>query len=98
MCQRYFKFNTLSQFRNTFFINMVKIFNMEGRRKVTDSLIGENPAVLKMFESLGFEIEAKMRKHTPSGKNLYQFAYHIDEKGVPELGKGVEFEIPLTHY
>lgn len=76
----------------------IKIFNMEGRRKVTDSLIGENPAVLKMFESLGFEIEAKMRKHTPSGKNLYQFAYHIDEKGVPELGKGVEFEIPLTHY
>ncbi|HTZ41680.1 MAG TPA: GNAT family N-acetyltransferase [Candidatus Omnitrophota bacterium] len=76
----------------------IKIFDLEGRRKVTDSLIGENPAILKIFEDLGFEIEAKMRKHTPAGKTLYQFAYHIDEKGVPELGEDVEFDIPITEY
>ncbi len=76
----------------------IKIFNMEGRRKVTDSLVGENPTVKKIFEDLGFEIEAQMRKHTPSGKTLYQFAYHIDEKGIPDLGEDVEFNIPLTGY
>lgn len=76
----------------------IKIFDMEGRRKVTDSLVGENPAVMVMFEKLGFEIEAKMRKHTPGKKDLYQFAYHIDEKGVPELGEGIIFDIPVTEY
>lgn len=78
--------------------SIIKIFYMEGRRKFTDALVGENPAIKKMFENLGFEIEAEMRKHTPSGKTLYQFAYHIDEKGVHELGEGVEFGIPLTEY
>lgn len=76
----------------------IKIFDLEGRRKVTDSLVGENPAIKKIFEDLGFEIEATMRKHTPAGKTLYQFAYHIDEKGVPELGKDVKFDIPITEY
>ncbi len=76
----------------------IKIFDMEGRRKVTDSLVGENPTIKKMFESLGFEIEAEMRKHTPAGKTLYQFAYHIDEKGLPDLGEDIEFEIPITEY
>ena len=70
---------------------------MEGRRKVTDSLVGDNPAIMAMFEKLGFEIEATMRKHTPAGKTLYQFAYHIDEKGVPEL-EDVKFDIPFTDY
>lgn len=32
----------------------IKIFDMEGRRKVTDSLIGENEIITKMFETLGF--------------------------------------------
>jgi len=76
----------------------IKIFDMEGRRKVTDSLVGENPAVMNMFKKLGFEIEAKMRKHTPGKKDLYQFAYHIDEKGVPELEEGLVFDIPITEY
>lgn len=76
----------------------IKIFDMEGRRKVIDSLVGENQAVFLMFEKLGFEIEAKMRKQTPAGKTLYQFAYHIDERGVPTLGEGVVFEIPETNY
>lgn len=75
----------------------IKIFDMEGRRKVTDSLVGDNPAVMTMFDKLGFEIEAKMRKHTPAGKTLYQFAYHIDEKGIPEL-EDIEFDIPITSY
>lgn len=75
----------------------IKIFNMEGRRKVVDSVVGENEVVMRMFEKLGFEVEAKMRKHTPGGKTLYQFAYHIDERGVPELDEA-EFEIPLTDY
>ena len=76
----------------------IKIFDMEGRRKVTDSLVGDNNSVFKMFERLGFEIEATMRKHTPRGKTLYQFAYHVDEKGVPDLGEEVKFDIPLTDY
>lgn len=76
----------------------IKIFDMEGRRKITDSLVGENPIITAMFEKLGFEIEAKMRKHTPGGKTLYQFAYHIDEKGVPELDDEVKFDIPITEY
>ncbi|MAG01704.1 hypothetical protein CMI42_00025 [Candidatus Pacearchaeota archaeon] len=76
----------------------IKIFDMEGRRKVTDSLVGDNPSVFKMFENLGFEIEATMRKHTPGGKTLYQFAYHIDEKGIPDLGEEVKFNIPITEY
>ena len=76
----------------------IKIFDMEGRRKVTDSLVGDNNSVFRMFERLGFEIEATMRKHTPGGKTLYQFAYHVDEKGVPDLGENVKFEIPLTDY
>ena len=76
----------------------IKVFDMEGRRKVTDSLVGENPAVTAMFEKLGFEVEGNMRKHTPAGNDLHQFAYHIDEKGVPELGEGVEFDIPVTEY
>ena len=76
----------------------IKIFDMEGRRKVTDSLVGDNNSVFKMFEKLGFEIEATMRKHTPGGKTLYQFAYHVDEKGVPDLGEEVKFDIPLTDY
>ncbi len=76
----------------------IKIFDMEGRRKVTDSLVGGNPAVVAMFKKLGFEKEAEMRKHTPGGKTLYQFAYHIDEKGLPELGEDVKFEIPITDY
>lgn len=76
----------------------LRIFDMEGRRKVTDSLVGNNEAVFKMFEGLGFEIEATMRKHTPSGKTLYQFAYHIDEKGVPDLEEDVKFNIPITDY
>lgn len=76
----------------------IKIFDLEGRRKVTDSLVGDNPAILKIFEDLGFEIEAKMRKHTPAGKTLYQFAYHIDEKGLPEFGEDVDFDIPITEY
>jgi ribosomal protein S18 acetylase RimI-like enzyme len=76
----------------------IKIFDLEGRRKVTDSLVGNNPAIIKMFEQLGFEIEAEMRKHTPAGNTLYQFAYHIDEKGVPDLGEGVKFDIPITGY
>ena len=76
----------------------IKIFDLEGRRKVTDSLVGENPAVMALFEKLGFEIEGKMRRHTPAGNDLYQFAYHVDEKGVPELGEDVEFDIPLTSY
>ena len=76
----------------------IKIFDMEGRRKVTDSLVGDNPSIFKMFEKLGFEIEDTMRKHTTGGKTLYQFAYHVDEKGVPDLGENVKFEIPLTDY
>ncbi|MBI3623775.1 GNAT family N-acetyltransferase [Candidatus Pacearchaeota archaeon] len=76
----------------------IKIFDMEGRRKVVDSLVGDNPSVSALFEKLGFEVEAKMRKHTPGGHTLYQFAYHIDELGVPELGKDVIFDIPLTQY
>ena len=76
----------------------IKIFDMEGRRKVTDSLVGDNNSVFRMFERLGFEIEATMRKHTPGGKTLYQFAYHVDEKGVPDLGENVKFDIPLTDY
>ena len=76
----------------------IKIFDMEGRRKVTDSLVGDNNSVFRMFERLGFEIEATMRKHTPGGKTLYQFAYHVDEKGVPDLGEEVKFDIPLTDY
>ncbi len=76
----------------------IKIFDLEGRRKVTDSLVGDNPAILKIFEDLGFEIEATMRKHTPAGKTLYQFAYHIDEKGIQELGEDVKFDIPVTKY
>ena len=76
----------------------IKIFDMEGRRKVTDSLVGDNNSVFRMFERLGFEIEATMRKHTPGGKTLYQFAYHVDEKGVPDLGENVKIEIPLTDY
>jgi len=75
----------------------IKIFEMEGRRKVTDSLVGDNPAIMAMFEKLGFEIEATMRKHTPAGKTLYQFAYQIDEKGVPEL-EDVKFDIPFKDY
>ncbi len=76
----------------------IKIFDMEGRRKITDSLVGDNTAISIMFEKLGFEIEAKMRKHTPGGKTLYQFAYHIDEKGLPEIDRDIEFEIPITSY
>ena len=76
----------------------IRIFEMEGRRKVVDSLIGENPAVVSMFNKLGFEIEAKMRKHTPAGKTLYQFAYHIDEKGLPQLENDAKFEISATKY
>jgi len=76
----------------------IKIFDMEGRRKIIDSLVGENPAVFALFKKLGFEIEATMRKQTPAGKTLYQFAYHIDEKGVPNLGEKIEFEIPVTEY
>ena len=76
----------------------INIFAMEGRRKVVDSLVGDNPAVLSMFEKLGFEIEAKMRKHTPGGKTLHQFAYHIDEKGIPKLGDDVKFNISATEY
>jgi len=76
----------------------IKIFDMEGRRKVTDSLVGENPAVMAMFKKLGFEVEAEMRKHTPGGKTLYQFAYHIDESGIPSIEKDVKFEIPTTEY
>ena len=76
----------------------IKIFDMEGRRKVIDTIVGENPVAFKMFETLGFEIEATMRKHTPGGKTLYQLAYHIDEKGVFDLGENVKFEIPLTDY
>jgi len=76
----------------------IKIFDMEGRRKVTDSLVGENLSVTAMFEKLGFEIEARMRKHTPGKKDLYQFAYHIDEKGIPEIGEEIIFDIPITEY
>ena len=76
----------------------IKIFDMEGRRKVIDSLVVDNKAVFKMFEKLGFEIEATMRKHTPGGKTLYQFAYHIDEKGILNLGEEVKFNIPITDY
>jgi len=76
----------------------IKIFDLEGRRKVTDSLVGENPSVFKMFKGMGFEIEATMRKHTSGGKTLYQFAYHIDEKGIPSLEKDVKFDIPITDY
>lgn len=76
----------------------IKIFDMEGRRKVVDSLVGDNPSVFALFEKLGFEVEAKMRKHTPGGHTLYQFAYHIDESGVPDLGEDVDFDIPFTGY
>lgn len=76
----------------------IKIFDMEGRRKVIDSVVGENPTVMAMFEKLGFEIEAKMRKHTPGKKDLYQFAYHIDEKGIPKIEEDIIFEIPVTEY
>jgi len=76
----------------------IKIFDMEGRRKIIDSIVGENPIAFKMFEKLGFEIEATMRKHTPGGKTLYQLAYHIDEKGIFDLGENVKFEVPLTDY
>jgi GNAT superfamily N-acetyltransferase len=76
----------------------IKLCYMEGRIKFTDSLVGENQAVTKMFESLNFTLEAKMRKHTPGGLTLYQFAYYTDEQGVPELNEDVEFNIPLTDY
>ena len=76
----------------------IKIFDMEGRRKVVDSLVGDNPSVFALFEKLGFEVEAKMRKHTPGGHTLHQFAYHIDELGVPDLGEDVDFDIPFTEY
>lgn len=96
------KVAVLPEYRNknigkTLYRSAIKIFDMEGRRKVTDSLVGDNPAITKMFNDIGFEIEAEMRKHTPGGKTLYQFAYHIDEKGIPDLGD-VIFEIPETKY
>jgi len=97
------KVAVLPEFRNKdigklLYKSAIKIFDMEGRRKVVDSVVGENITAIKMFEKLGFEIEAKMRKHTPAGKTLYQFAYHVDEKGVPELGEDVQFDIPVTAY
>jgi len=76
----------------------IKLFQMEGRIKFTDSLVGENDAVKKMFKTLGFIIEAKMRKHTPSGLTLYQFAYHIGEQGILELEENIKFDIPFTEY
>ncbi len=82
----------------TLYQSAIKIFDMEGRRKITDSIVGENIPVMKLFEKLGFEVEAKMRKHTPGGKTLYQVAYHVDEKGVPDLGEDVFFDIPFTEY
>ena len=38
------------------------IFDMEGRRKATDSLVGGNPAITAMFKKLGFRFPTRLQE------------------------------------
>lgn len=76
----------------------IKIFDLEERRKITDSVVGENEAMKALLEKLNFKQEGCLEKHTPGKKNLYLYAYFIDEQKVPKLDEHIKFDIPKTIY
>ena len=69
------------------------IFSKEGRNKISDQMTGENQAMERVFEKLGFVKEGTLRQHTHDRKDVSQYAYFIDESGVPELPKEVKIKI-----
>lgn len=80
------------------YIAALKIFKAEGRTKVTDSVIGRNPMMVSLLNYLGYVYEGCLRKHTNDGKDIFLFAFFLDEIGIPENSAHVVLEIPQTEY
>jgi hypothetical protein len=76
----------------------LKIFRAEGRRKVTDSVVGRNPMMVSLLNFLGYRYEGTLRKHTNDGKDILLFAFFFDEEEVPENSSHVTVNIPETEY
>lgn len=80
------------------YIAALKIFRAEGRRKVTDSVVGRNPMMVSLLNFLGYRYEGTLRKHTNDGKDILLFAFFFDEEEVPENSSHVTVNIPETEY
>lgn len=80
------------------YIAALKIFKAEGRRKVTDSVIGKNPMMVSLLNFLGYHYEGSLRRHTNDGKDILLFAFFLDEGGIPENSPHIVLDIPETDY
>mgnify|MGYP001054288831 CR=1 FL=1 len=80
------------------YIAALKVFKAEGRNKVTDSVIGKNPMMVSLLNYLGYVYEGCLRKHTTDGKDIFLFAFFLDEQEIPENSSHVVLEIPETEY
>jgi hypothetical protein len=79
-------------------IVILKIFKAEGRRKVTDSVIGKNPMMVSLLNFLGYHYEGSLRRHTNDGKDILLFAFFLDEGDIPENSPHIVLDIPETDY
>lgn len=80
------------------YIAALKIFKAEGRRKVTDSVIGKNPMMVSLLNFLGYRYEGTLRNHTNDGKDILLFAFLFDEEEIPANSSHVIVHIPETEY
>lgn len=80
------------------YIAALKVFKAEGRRKVTDSVIGRNPMMVSLLNFLGYQYEGCLRRHTNDGKDILLFAFFLDEEDILENSSHVVLEIPETDY
>jgi len=70
---------------------MVQILQclLEGRRKVQDTVVGDNPVMHSLLPAFGYTKEGELKRQTASGKDIVLYATYMDD--VLLLDKQVEF-------
>jgi len=71
------------------------IFSKEGRNKISDQMTGQNEAMERVFEKLGFVKEGTLRQHTHDKKDVSLYAYFIEDSGVPEISDNVKIKVEM---
>ena len=52
----------------------------EGRRKIQDTVVGDNPNMHLLLTKFGYEVEGRLIKQTASGKDIINYATFLDDE------------------
>jgi len=104
------KISVLPEFRRkgigtALYIEQILTCMLEGRRKMEDTVVGDNPAMHNFLPKLGYVHEGTLEEHTASGKSLVLYSYFINRdkletpiKVLKEKGLDVTFNLYVTDY